>query len=113
MADGKGIPSGMRPFLQAATVHSPEAGVVVIEIPEGPGLERLEDPVARRTIQDALGAVMVAPPEIVVRPSPGSGPNKQQRISREAVRTDRLRELVQKEPRLKDAVDELDLELLD
>ena len=113
MADGKGIPSGMRPFLQAATVHSPEAGVVVIEIPEGPGLERLQDPVARRTIRDALGAVMVAPPEIVVRPSRGSGPNKQPRISREAVRTDRLRELVQKEPRLKDAVDELDLELLD
>ena len=56
---------------------------------------------------------MVAPPEIVVRPSQGSGPNKQQRISREAVRTDRLRELVQKAPRLKDAVDELDLELLD
>ena len=113
MTDGKGIPRGMRPFLQAATVHSDGAGVVVIEIPEGPGLERLEDPVARKTIRDALGAMMIAPPEIVVRPSRASASIKQQRISPEAVRTDRLRELMQREPGLKNAVDELDLELLD
>ena len=111
---GIGVPSGMRPFLKAATVaHSDAEGVVVIELPAGPGLERLEDPLARRTLQKALGGLMMAEPEVVVR-AMGDGRSRQRgRISPEAVRNDRMKGLIKREPLLQRAVDELDLELLD
>ncbi len=120
--EGAGVPSGMRPFLRAATVsHSDAEGVVVIELPAGPGLERLEDPAARRTLQKALGVLMNTEPEIVVRASgdgasdgaPDGAPPRRERISPEAVRKDRMKGLIKREPRLQRAVDELDLELLD
>ena len=111
---GMGVPNGMRPFLRAATVvHAENDGVVVIELPAGPGLERLEDPSARRTLQKALGGLMNAEPEIVVRASGDGAPRPTERISPEAVRNDRMKGLIKREPRLKYAVDELDLELLD
>ena len=112
--EGAGVPSGMRPFLRAATVsHSEAEGVVVIELPAGPGLERLEDPAARRTLQKALGGLMNTEPEIVVRASGDDAAPRRERISPEAVRKDRMKGLIQREPRLQHAVDELDLELLD
>ena len=104
----------MRPFLRAATVaHSESEGVVVIELPAGPGLERLEDPAARRTLQKALGGLMDSEPEIVVRASGDGTPRARGRISPEAVRNDRLKGLMKREPLLQQALDELDLELLD
>ena len=114
VAEGAGIPSGMRPFLRAATVSESKAeGVVVIELPAGPGLERLEDPSARRALQEALGALMNAEPEIVFRASGDGTPQRRERISPEAVQKDRMKGLIKREPRLQHAVDELDLELLD
>ncbi|MCH8810737.1 MAG: DNA polymerase III subunit gamma/tau [Gemmatimonadetes bacterium] len=114
VTEGAGIPSGMRPFLRAATVSESKAeGVVVIELPAGPGLERLEDPSARRALQEALGALMNAEPEIVFRASGDGTPQRRERISPEAVQKDRMKGLIKREPRLQHAVDELDLELLD
>jgi DNA polymerase III gamma/tau subunit len=111
---GTAVPSGMRPFLKAATVsHSESEGVVFIELPAGPGLERLEDPSARRSLRTALGGLMNTEPEIVVRASAAGGPARPERISPEAVRADRMKGLIKREPRLQHAVDELDLELLD
>ena len=111
---GTGVPNGMRPFLRAATVaHTETEGVVVIELPAGPGLERLEGPSARRTLQKALGGLMKVEPEIVVRASGDGAPRPRERISPEAVRNDRMKGLIKLEPRLQHAVDELDLELLD
>ena len=84
---GTGVPNGMRPFLRAATVAPAETeGVVVVELPAGPGLERLEEPSARRTLQKALGGLMKAEPEIVVRASGDGAPRPRERISPEAVR---------------------------
>ncbi len=111
---GTGVPNGMRPFLKAATVAEAQTeGVLVIELPAGPGLERLEDPSARRTLQKALGGLMSAEPEIVVRASGDGVSQPRERISPEAVRKDRMKGLIKREPRLQQAVDELDLELLD
>ena len=111
---GTGVPSGMGPFLRAATVSQSEAGgVVVIELPAGPGLERLEDPAARRALQKALGGLMDTEPEIVVRASGAETSPVRERISPESVRNDRMKGLIKQEPRLQRAVDELDLELLD
>ena len=116
--EGKGVPSGMRPFLKAATVsHSESEGVVVLELPVGPGLERLQDPSAIRTLQKALGRLMNSEPEIVLRASGDEVPDgvlpRPERISPEMVRKDRMKGLIKREPRLQRAVDELDLELLD
>ena len=111
---GDGVPSGMRPFLRAATVaHSGAEGVVVIELPAGPGLDRLEDPGARRTLQKALGSLMNTELNLEIRAS-GDGTSLQPgRISPETVRNDRMKGLIKREPLLQHAVDELDLELLD
>ena len=112
--EGADVPSGMRPFLRAATVSDSESeGVVVIELPAGPGLERLEDPSARRALQKALGGLMHAEPEIVFQASGDGAPARSERISPETVQKDRMKSLIKREPRLQDAVDELDLELLD
>jgi hypothetical protein len=51
-------------------------------------------------------------PEVVVEATEG-GPDRAERITQSAVRDGRLRELVREEPTLKEAVQELDLELLD
>ena len=111
---GDGVPSGMRPFLKAATVaHSEADGVVVIELPAGPGLDRLEDPSARRTLQKALGSLMNAEPSLEIRASGDGTPQRPGRISPETVRNDRMKGLIKREPLLQHAVDELDLELLD
>ncbi len=112
--EGADVPSGMRPFLRAATVSDSESeGVVVIELPAGPGLERLEDPSARRALQKALGGLMHAEPEIVFQASGDGAPARSERISPETVQKDRMKGLIKREPRLQHAVDELDLELLD
>mgnify|MGYP001994115096 CR=1 FL=1 len=112
--EGADVPSGMRPFLRAATVSDSESeGVVVIELPAGPGLERLEDPSARRALQKALGGLMHAEPEIVFQASGDGAPARSERISPETVQKDRMKGLIKQEPRLQHAVDELDLELLD
>jgi hypothetical protein len=112
--EGADVLSGMRPFLRAATVSDSESeGVVVIELPAGPGLERLEDPSARRALQKALGRLMHAEPEIVFQASGDGEPARSERISPETVQKDRMKSLIKREPRLQHAVDELDLELLD
>ena len=112
--EGADVPSGMRPFLRAATVSDSESeGVVVIELPAGPGLERLEDPSVRRGLQKALGGLMHAEPEIVFQASGDGAPARSERISPETVQKDRMKGLIKREPRLQHAVDELDLELLD
>ena len=113
MKVGKGIPAGMGPFLKAAVVELGEDGALVVGLPDGPGLERLRERMALRAIQDALESVMGERPEIVVRATGGPSSEKLERITPENVRGDRLRELIQREPLLQHAVEELDLELLD
>ena len=129
MDGGKGIPAGMRPFLRAAVVNLGDDGALVVELPDGPGLERLKEQTSLRTLRHALEAVMGARPEIVVRATSGVSaekaeritpetaeritPETAERITPETVRGDRLRELIQREPLLRHAVEELDLELLD
>ncbi len=106
------IPGGLGPFLQAASVRMGEAGVVEVALPSGPGLDRLQEPSVRLAAEKAVQRHLVGTPRLVIVAAEGaseSGP----RITPEAVRTGRLRELMEREPLLKQAVEELDLELLD
>ena len=100
------------PFLRAASVSFPSHGQVRLRVPPGPGLEKLQDPVVSGKLRRAIGALAGSEPDLVVEAQEtDDGPSK--RITEGAVRDGRLRELVDEEPALGEAVQELDLELLD
>ena len=110
---GKGIPTGMRPFLLAAEVDLADDGALVVTPPEGPALERMRNPEVIAALQDQLEPLMGIRPEIVVRALAGASSKHRQRIGPEAEGGKRLRELIEEKPVLQRAVEELDLELLD
>ena len=111
--EGKGIPSGMGPFLKAAVVELSENGTLEIEIPDGPGLEKLREQKALNTIQDAIEGLIGERPKIVARPSNKASLDKLGNKIADNTSGDRLLDLMKQEPVLKDAVEELDLELMD
>jgi len=112
LANPAGLPKGVLPFLRAAKVTFPEEGRVHLSIPPGPGLDRLQDPVALRSVREAVGTLAGSVPEVRVMPEE-EGDRPSERISEDTVRNGRLKELVDKEPTLGEAVKELDLELME
>jgi DNA polymerase-3 subunit gamma/tau len=106
------LPKGVLPFLKAAKVSFPENGAVHLTVLPGPGLERLEDPLVVRALKEALGSRTGSVPEVIVT-AEGSDGSPPERITEGTVKNGRLRELVDKEPALGEAVKELDLELMD
>lgn len=112
LANPKNLPRGVLPFLRAARVDFPEAGGIRLSVLPGPGLERLQDPVLLRALREAVGFYAGSVPEMAVSAT-GLEEGPTNRITEETVRDGRLRELVDKEPALGEAVKELDLELLD
>lgn len=110
-----GLPPGMSVPLRAAEVSAGPEGRIRLALPEGPALERLrEEPVVRRSVAAALGKALgrTVELEVVGRGAGGSG-EAPARITPETVRSGRLKELVEQEPLLARAVEELDLELLE
>ncbi len=110
---GEAVPPGMRPFLRAAQVSEPDDGSVLIELPAGPGFERLSAPAACRRLSKALGDLLGRSIDVVVEEAGGTPGQVPERISPGTVRSDRLKVLMQREPLLEKAVRELDLELLE
>ncbi|GMR12296.1 MAG: hypothetical protein BMS9Abin29_0485 [Gemmatimonadota bacterium] len=110
---GEAVPPGMRPFLRAAQVSESDDGSVMIELPAGPGLERLSAPVACRRLSEALGGLLGRSIEVVVKEAGGTPGQAAERIDAGTVRADRLKALMQREPLLEKAVRELDLELME
>lgn len=111
MIQGGGVPSGMGPLLRAAkVVEGPDASIHVL-VPAGPAFDRLREPAILRQLTATLGTHLGRPAPIVVDLIGGVA--EPSRITPEKVRQDRLSELIQKEPVLRRAVEELDLELLD
>jgi len=106
------LPPGVLPFLIPAEAGFSSEGVVALKVMPGPGLERLQEPTVVRAIKDALGRLSGSAPELDIQPA-GSGDGPPERITEGAVRDGKLKELVDKEPALGEAVKELDLELLD
>jgi DNA polymerase-3 subunit gamma/tau len=112
LANPKELPTGVLPFLRAARIEFPEDGGIRLYLLPGPGLERLQDPFVARTLAEAVARHAGAVPELtVVEEEVGAGPRE--RVTEGTVRDGRLRELVEEEPALGEAVKELDLELLD
>ncbi len=112
LAEGKGLPGGVLTFLRTATVTFPYPGVISIGVPPGPGLERLEDAGTIRSLREVLSGLTGRDLEIRIQGMESRTPSTD-RITENTVRKGRLQELVEKEPALKEAVEELDLELLD
>ena len=113
LASGRGIPAGLRPFLHGALRERVGDKGLRLTVAPGPGLDRLRRPGIVGRLCEALGEYLDFRPriEVVEGPHPGSsGPGK---ASRERVRRERLGQLVEREPLLARAVEELDLELLD
>jgi DNA polymerase III subunit gamma/tau len=106
------LPKGVLPFLRAAEVDFSEKGEVRVSLPPGPGLERLKSPAALARLREALRRHSGLEPELIIAGDAESVASTS-RITPESVRDGRLRELVNEEPALGEAVEELDLKLLD
>jgi len=112
LKSSKNLPKGVVPFLMGAKVEFPTEGRIELSVPHGPGLDRLQDPLVVRALVEATSLHSGSEPEIsVTATGPEEGPPE--RITEGTVRHGKLRELVEKEPALGEAVEELDLELLD
>ncbi len=118
LATGKGgeLPAGIGPFLRAAQVVHLDDDQIVLELPAGPGFERLStEPVTLRAVEDALAERVGHGRRLIVRPmGRGQGrPEQQARLTPERVKQDRLARMSRDEPLLGRIVQEWDLELLD
>ncbi|RMH21741.1 MAG: hypothetical protein D6701_02100 [Gemmatimonadetes bacterium] len=122
---GKGVPRGLGLLLRAGRLLPGEGGRLTLVLPPGPAVERLREGIERRRLEEALAGVLHRPAALdVVAEGEASAetaqaaageerPGRPLRITQDKVREDRLKELVQREPLLQRAVDELDLELLE
>jgi DNA polymerase-3 subunit gamma/tau len=110
----QGLPQGLVPFLRAARVAEEQDDSVTIEMPAGPGLERLAaDSADRLALQRALQERLGRPLRLNVRAAGSSEPGEAERLTAERVRNDQLSRLTRDQPALERAVQELDLELMD
>ena len=111
MLHAGGAPPGMGPLLRVAAVSEGPSGTVNVRVAPGPALDRLRDVGTIRHLSDALSTHLGRPALIVVDREESAA--EAGRVTKETVRQDRLSELIQREPVLRRAVEELDLELLD
>jgi DNA polymerase III subunit gamma/tau len=108
---GRVLP-GMATFLRVATVREVSAGNIEIDLPPGPGHERLSDLKARTTLAGALSEALGRRVTLTLAEAKKVA-DAGARITPETVKQGRLKELTEKEPLLARAVEELDLELLE
>jgi DNA polymerase-3 subunit gamma/tau len=111
------IPNGLAVFLRAAQITEPESGHILVEMPVGPGLERLRtEPATRQALESALSQQLGRPIQLDARAAAGadgSAPEAGQRLTVERLKAEQLSRLAAQDPTLKRAVDEWNLELLD
>jgi DNA polymerase-3 subunit gamma/tau len=110
--EGTSVPKGFAAFLRAAEVSELEDGRIGVAGLPAPAAERLGEPAVMEAIREGLAPHLGRAPRLVVRP-PGEGAAIGRRVTEDEVREDTLKALYRQEPRLKRAVEELDLELMD
>jgi DNA polymerase-3 subunit gamma/tau len=111
------VPNGLAIFLRAARASEPQPGQVVLELPPGPGLERLRgEPATRRALEAVLSEHLGRSVVLEPRALGGAGANASeptQRLTVERVKAEQLNRLTEQEPTLKKAAQEWNLELLE
>jgi hypothetical protein len=121
MLEQRRAPHGIGIFLKAATIGDVSGNGVVLEVPAGPGLERLTgESVTRIAVSDILAELLGRSIELSIRPAghsdPDAGdtsPEPPRRITPAAVKADRLAAISRDDPAVRAAVRSWDLELLD
>ena len=109
---GKTVPNGLAAFLRSSEVRArPDGSLEVRPIP-GPAYERMSTPPVVATLTEGLTPYLGRRPVLVIT-APGGDDDGERRITREEVREDTLKALYRQEPRLEQAVQELDLQLMD
>jgi hypothetical protein len=109
------VPGGLLFFLPAGQAHM-EGDTLVLELPPGPGLERLlAEPHAQKALESGFAAELGIDVTLSVRASGGEdgGSSPPRRLTPDRVRTDQLTRLAQADPLLGRAVERWDLELMD
>jgi hypothetical protein len=98
-------------------VSESEPGHVVVELPAGPGLERLRaEPAAQRALETAISEQLGRSIALEPRAAPAAGASAAepaQRLTVERVRAEQLNRLTASEPTLKRAAEEWNLELME
>ena len=110
----KGLPAGIGLFLATAAARLESADHVVLQLPQGPALERLtSDPGARNAMEAAFSDELGHTVRLDVRSESGPEPARPpaERLTPERVRTEQLARLSRSDPALRRAIDEWDLEL--
>jgi hypothetical protein len=99
--------------LRTSSLVGVENGVARIQVPEGPGLDRLREPDTRAALgavfTDAMGHPVTVEATSMTGPEEAEG----QRITPDTVRQGRVQALVEEDPKLGHAVETLDLELME
>ena len=106
------MPKGFAAFLRAAEVRELEDGRIALGGLPTPAAERLAEPAVMEAIREGLAPHLGRAPRLTLEPD-GEGTPVGTRVTEEEVRSDTLKALYRQEPRLKRAVEELDLELMD
>jgi len=112
LEDGRRVPRGLLAFLRTASVRATEGGTLEVRPVPGPTADRLREPAILDRIRTGLTPYVGRTPELAVL-EPETASETVQRVSRDEVREDTLNALFRQEPRLRRAVEELDLELMD
>ncbi|HSJ31059.1 MAG TPA: DNA polymerase III subunit gamma/tau [Longimicrobiales bacterium] len=121
MLEQRRAPHGLGIFLKAATIGEVSGNQVVLEVPAGPGLERLSgESTSRVAVRDIMSELLDATIELTVRPAgyadPDAGdsaPEPPRRITPERVKAERLAALSRDDPAFRAAIQSWDLELFD
>ncbi|HET9948668.1 MAG TPA: DNA polymerase III subunit gamma/tau [Longimicrobiales bacterium] len=109
--EGSRVPRGLGTLLRGASVRDEPDGRLRISDLAPPAAERLADPTVLKAVREGLAAHLGRPAELVLDAAPG--PARARRITEEDAREDTLKGLFRQEPRLREAVQELDLELME
>ena len=112
LREGKGIPRGMLTLLRGADARVDDEGTLELRMIPGPVLDRLRGGEGR-ILEEALAQIAPHGIEIRLLEIQDADSSAESRISAGEVREGRLRDLLDREPGLRSAVEELDLELLE
>lgn len=109
---GRGVPQGLTTFLRTASVSGSDDGGIVVVPQAGPAFERMGSPAVVEAMAEALTPFLGRRPKLEIA-APVNSDQPTARITQEDARNDTLKALYRQEPRLEQAVVELDLELMD
>lgn len=112
LREGKGVPQGMLTLLRGADARVDDEGTLELRMIPGPVLESLRGGEGR-ILEEALAQIAPHSIEIRLLEIQDADNSAEARISPGEVREGRLRDLLEREPGLRSAVEELDLELLE